>query len=176
MRGALTDSDSGIMAIAATVSGLAVVERYDDRLPHVGGMAGIAQFTGHRVGGGLVGPAADTIMATGAVARLPRDGAVVKQDLQPVRSVMTAVTGLRGGNVGGALAGGDAAVMTAFASRGGLRMTKGQYKASPAGTGGMARLAHIRGLRMCGRFVGGVRPGMTHRTGRRGLVVRKRRD
>ena len=153
-----------------------MIEWNDDRLPHVGGMAGIAQFTGHRVGGGLVGPAADTIMATGAVARLPRDGAVVEQDLQPVRSVMTAVTGLRGGNVGGALAGSDAAVMTAFASCGGLCMAKGQYKASPAGPRSMTRFAHIRGLRVTGGFIGGVRPGMTHGTGRRGLVVRKRRD
>ena len=76
-------------------------------------MAGIAQFTGHRVGGGLVGPAADTVMATGAVARLPCHGAVVEQNLQPVRCVMTGIAGLRGGNVGGALAGGDTAVVTA---------------------------------------------------------------
>jgi hypothetical protein len=70
--GALAGSDGGVMADSTSICGLSMIKRHNQRCPHIGGMARFALFAGHRMSRGFIGPGADTIMAAGAITRLPR--------------------------------------------------------------------------------------------------------
>ena len=63
--------------------------------------------------------------------------------------------------------------MAVITSRRGLAVVERYDKRAPTGAGGMTGLAHIRGLRMAGGFVGGVGTGMAHGTSCRSLVMRE---
>ena len=171
MRTALSYADGRVMTVAAGICSLAVIKGHDHRLPHVGGVTGLAQLARNWMSGRFIGASADAIVAAGTVARLPGHGAVIKDDLRPVGGVMAGIAGLGRGNVGGALAYGDRAVMAVITSRRGLAVVERYDKRAPTGAGGMTGLAHIRGLRMTGGFVSGIGSSMTARAGRRCLVV-----
>ena len=112
MSGGLIGGIGTGMTSGTRVGGLVVRKRRNQRNPHIGGMASLAQFRGLRMSGGFKCSWAGTVMTAGAVAGHARDRDVVEQHLQPVRGVMTQVTRLVGWNVAGAFSAGDDAVMT----------------------------------------------------------------
>lgn len=124
--------------------------------------------------GGFVRSWAGAVMTTGIVAGHTSNRGVVKQYLQPVRGVMAQVTRLTGGNVIGAFAAGDGAVMTIGAKIRGLRMINGNRKRPPSRAGGMAAFTSIRCLWMSGGFIAGIGSGMTGVAIVAGLTVVKR--
>jgi len=88
---------------------------------------------------------------------------------------MAQLAGLRSRRVGGALGGTDRAVVAVCTAVGGLAVIEGHDHRFPH-ISGMAGVAQLAGHRVCGRFIGGIRPGMAHGASGGGLIMRERRD
>ena len=144
MSSVLANGNGVVMATKATVGGLAMIERHNCGFPHVRGMACIAQFTSNWVSGRFIGVTADTVVTTGAVARLPRHGVVIKDDLCPGHSIMAGVASGGGWNMVGAFTTGHCTVMAIFTGIRGLAMVYWTCKGSPARACSMTRVTHIR--------------------------------
>ena len=174
MSGTLTDSNGTIMTVLTHICRLSVIKWHDDRYPQISGMASIALFAGHWMGGRFVSARTHPVMTTGTVACLPGYGGVIKQDLQPIGGVVAYIAGLGGGNMSSTLTDGNGAIMTVLTHIRGLAMIKWYYIALPSRTSGMAGFTHIGGYRMRRRFIGGIGSSMTGSTGIGGLIVRER--
>ena len=86
-------------------------------------------------------------MTPSTAARLPRHGAVIKHNLQPIAGVMTDITGLGGGDMVRAFATGDAAVMTVLTQIRGLAVINWHEGGQPR-VSAVAGFTHITGQRM----------------------------
>ena len=115
MSGTLTDRYGTVMTVLAYICRLSVIKRHDDRYPHSGGVARLALFAGHGMCGRFIRSSTDAVVTPRAVTGLPRHGAVIKQNLQPIGGVMAHVAGLSGWYVSGTFADGNCAIVTTLA-------------------------------------------------------------
>jgi len=162
------------MTTRTAIGGLVVSKRHNQWYPYIGSMAGFAQIRGLRMGGGFVRPGTYPIMATCAAACLACYRPVVKQNLQPIVSVMAHIASLGGRYMCEAFAGGYDAVMTVFTQIRSLSMIYRRYVGLPAGSGGMAGFTQIRSHRMRRGFMGRIGAIMTRGTAISALIMRKR--
>jgi len=161
------------VASGATIGGLVVRKRRDQRYPHICDMTGFAKLGSFWMRRRFIRSCTCAIMTPRTTTRLPRYGTVIEQDLQPIGGVVTHIAGLGGGYVCRAFAGSDGAIMAVFTYVRGLAVIDWYYVRLPTRTRCVTSLAQIRGYRMGGRFVGGIGASMTCRTTVGGLVVGK---
>ena len=93
MPRAFSGGNDVVMAVGALIRGLAVVNGLQRGSPGIGGMTTITQIAGQRMGDGLKGGPADTVMTTALGASLPGDQGVIEYGTQPAIGVMTRIAG-----------------------------------------------------------------------------------
>ena len=120
MRRPLACGDGGVVTVAASIRGLGVIKRQDHRRPHIGGMACVALFASHRMGGRLISARTDTIVTTSTITGLPRYRGMIKENLQPIGGVVAHLARFRGRDVRRAFTGGDGAVVAVLTHISGL--------------------------------------------------------
>ena len=108
----------------ATISGLIVCKRHNQRHPRISGMTGITEFAGQWMVSRLVSTVADTIVTTSAVTGLPCHCAMIKHNLQPTGGVMTYITGLSGWNMINIFTNSNRIIMAVFTRVAGLIMVE----------------------------------------------------
>ena len=132
-------------------------------------MASVALFGCDRVRGGFVSSCTDTVVASSTVTRLPGNGAMIKEYLQPAGSIVADLARFRRRDVCRTFACSDSAIVAVLANIRGLAVIQRYHKGIPAWAGGVAGFADICGDWMRGRFVSGIRTGMTGGASVRGL-------